>query len=104
MAGKRKMTGFARFLIFLIIVTPLIYSGVSIYKGDHPLDAVKRDFGIDLRGEQTEQVDKPLSTSTDAETEIKDLKEKIDFLRNKNERLEMENEKLNSRIEELESQ
>lgn len=101
MARRLKLTGFARFLIFLLIATPLIYSGVSIYKGDHPLDSLKKDFGIDLRSNNTEQVDEREYDQSDSR-EIDDLQERIDFLRNKNEELEMENERLKSRIIELE--
>jgi len=102
MANRLRMTGFARFFIFLLFAAPLIYSGVSIYKGDHPLDAVHRDFGINLRGDKTEQVDSPSPSSNSGE--LDKLTKRLDYLRDKNEELEMENERLKERIKELEGQ
>ncbi|MBP7821955.1 MAG: hypothetical protein KA010_03460 [Saprospiraceae bacterium] len=40
MASKSKMTGFARFVIFLLIATPLVFSLASYLKGDDPLKLV----------------------------------------------------------------
>ena len=102
MANRLRITGFARFFIFLIISAPLIYSGVSIYKGDHPLDALNRDFGINLRGGQTEQVDTPKNDNDTAQ--LDKLTKRLDYLRDKNEELEIENETLKERIKELEGQ
>ncbi|NNE29521.1 MAG: hypothetical protein HKN16_07785 [Saprospiraceae bacterium] len=101
MATRLKMTGFARFFIFLLIAAPLIYSGVSIYNGDHPLDAVKKDFGIDLRGgsnssDDISKEDLNPSKGNDDQTKL------IKFLREKNEQLEMENEELKAKLKQLE--
>jgi len=45
------MTGCARFLIFLLIFTPLVLIGVSVYNGHNPIDQVKDLLNI----ETTEQ-------------------------------------------------
>lgn len=37
MASKYKLTGCARFLIFFIIVAPLVYFGVTFYTGNDPM-------------------------------------------------------------------
>ncbi len=94
MAGKLKITGFARLFVFLVIVGPLIYAGVSLFRGEHPLDAAKRDFGIDLRGDKTEQVDSPRDQEK--------LNLKIESLLERNESLETENSELKEKIKELE--
>lgn len=42
MAKKYKLTGFARFLIFFVIVTPLVYLGVNYFKGEDPIAPLKK--------------------------------------------------------------
>lgn len=42
MAKKYKLTGFARFLIFFVIVTPLVYLGVNYFKGEDPIAPINK--------------------------------------------------------------
>ena len=41
MAKKYKLTGCARFFIFLVIFAPLVYFGVSYFKGEDPIAPFK---------------------------------------------------------------
>ncbi len=47
MRKKYKMTGFARFLIFLLIFTPIAYFGASYYNGEDPVAKIKEVLKID---------------------------------------------------------
>lgn len=51
MAGKVKTTGFARFLLIMIIVAPLAYLGAAYYNGQDGVENIKKLF----RGEETER-------------------------------------------------
>lgn len=51
--SKFKMTGFARFFIFMIIAAPTIFLGASYYNGEDGIQNLKNLIGI---GEQTEEV------------------------------------------------
>lgn len=51
MAGKVKTTGFARFMLIMIIVAPLAYIGASYYNGQDGIENIKRLF---TRGEVAE--------------------------------------------------
>ena len=41
MATKYKMTGCARFLIFLVVFLPLVYFGVTYFRGENPIEPIK---------------------------------------------------------------
>lgn len=47
MRRKYKMTGCARFFIFLLIFTPLVLIGVSYYNGNNPLEQAKELLNIE---------------------------------------------------------
>lgn len=47
MRRKYKMTGCARFLIFLLIFTPLVLIGVSYYNGNNPIEQIKELLNIE---------------------------------------------------------
>lgn len=42
MAKKYKLTGFARLLIFFVIVTPIVYLGVNYFKGEDPMASINK--------------------------------------------------------------
>lgn len=44
MKKKYKLTGCARFFIFMIIFVPIVWAGVSIYEGNNPLEPIQRLF------------------------------------------------------------
>ncbi|GLR19221.1 hypothetical protein [Portibacter lacus] len=47
MRRKYKMTGCARFFIFLLIFTPLVLIGVSYYNGNNPINQIKELLNIE---------------------------------------------------------
>ncbi len=100
MAKKYKLTGCARFFIFLLIIGPLVYFGVSYFRGENPVEPVK-----ELIKETTEKVKektKDLGSGTsevkeedildgviDAQkTRIQEQKERIETLENQVKQLE----------------
>ena len=99
MAKRFKSTGFARFFIFLIIAAPLIYSAAALIKGENPLDAAKRDLGIDLTGLKSGDNgavydDNGQSTATDNE----DTANLIEVLKSENYRLTDEVNELKAKL------
>lgn len=106
MARRAKLTGFSRFLIFLLIAAPVIYCGVNIVQGENPVDALKRDFGIDLQRDKsaddsssdTRSFEEDNSNASAENTKL------IKYLRSKNEQLELENAELKAQLEALERQ
>lgn len=42
---KYKITGFARFMMFMVVFVPLAYAGFALYKGESPQDGF-----TDLKG------------------------------------------------------
>lgn len=60
--AKSKMTGFARLLIFLIIILPVAFFGASYINGDDPIDKLREFTG---GSEGTNEVVKNTSNSSD---------------------------------------
>jgi len=107
--GTSQMTGFARFFIFLIITAPLIFFGVTYYKGEDPIQTLKNAFG-----EQKEVVEsqpekqKPAAVSPPSETEVNSelakLRDKMEFTEKRNSELYKENEELKSDLKKKDSE
>lgn len=101
MARRRlKLTGFSRFLIFMLFFAPIAYIGISYYQGEDGLQNVK-DIITNIStndGSSTREVkaDKPSQTIT--------LDDQIQILRQRIEQLEKENEELKRALEEARSQ
>lgn len=94
MAQKYKMTGCAKFLIFLIIAVPLAYIGASYYNGVDPFAKIK-EIEIFKSGKDKSSGDaqtKDINTTTVNESTLKkelELKnEEIKFLNKKIKKLE----------------
>ena len=66
MRKKYKLTGFARFLIFMLFFAPLSYIGVSYYQGEDGLEKIKNLFN----SLKTEQADVTPETPTVTSDEI----------------------------------
>ena len=64
MRRKYKITGCARFFFFLLIFTPLVLIGVSVYNGHNPIDQVKEFLNIESTDKPAE---KTIETSTSAD-------------------------------------
>ncbi len=102
MRRKYKMTGFARFLIFLIMFTPLAYMGAAYYNGEDGIEKIKSFIenitSSDEPSEKTVEAEVPreikseekVESETPAETkdviiknqeaEIKELEERLNKL------------------------
>jgi predicted RNase H-like nuclease (RuvC/YqgF family) len=74
MKRKYKLTGCARFLIFMVFFVPAIWIGVSIYQGNNPLDALNDLF-------KTEQVDRPEKTDKTEKTSPNSSVSELSILR-----------------------
>ena len=70
MSKKYKLTGCARFFIFLLIVAPIVYFGVSYFQGEDPFALIK-----DTVENVKEKVDSNTSNS-DTSTSSDDKKTK----------------------------
>ena len=71
MRKKYKITGFARFLIFLILFAPLAYIGASYYNNEDGIANIKNVLGIEKSSEQSIH---------EKEAKIKELEQKISVL------------------------
>lgn len=92
MAGKRKMTGFARLLLALIIIVPGAYIGASYMSGEDGIQNVKNLIGLG-QSKNVEQVRNPSRANTSeqaCEVQIKSYKKQVENLRQENERLRAE--------------
>jgi len=85
MRKKYKLTGFARFFIFMLFFAPLSYIGVSYYQGENGLEKVK-DFFNSLRTEQAEII--PESPSMSSDEVIKMQAQEIELLKQRIQELE----------------
>ena len=64
--AKTQLTGFSRFLIFLLIATPVIFFGVTTYKGEDPMQTL-RDL-VSGKTTPTEQPAQPTSPANSPST------------------------------------
>ena len=106
MAKKVRLTNFARFFIFLVIIVPLAYVGASYINGEDPKENINNllDKEIFSSGEETKLVDpnpepekKDSNESTKVETgqeTIEELKSEVNYYKSKVEDLKAEIEKL----------
>ena len=73
MKRKYKLTGCARFLIFMLIFIPAVWVGVTIYQGGNPLDTVRNVLNI-------EQVDQSDNDGNSQVSEMNILKQELQNL------------------------
>ena len=101
MARSMKLTGFARFLIFLLFAAPLAYVGATYYtEGSIGLDRLKEQVGLSQDGVSTPNREKSLqkeNSTLDPEA----LQIENQALREKIEEKEEEIQQLKDRIREL---
>lgn len=92
MARKMKMTGFARFIIVLVVLTPLAYIGASYYNGEDGVQNLKnliqgkQNSSVTIQADQTE----PANDITTLQTQVRDLNQKIQDLAEENAALKEE--------------
>lgn len=111
--SKVRMTVFSRFILFMIIVVPSAYFGVSYLRGEDGLANLKEAVGIETTtsssgGSSSASSDGSSSSSSSSSTrsnsEIARLK---DDLKEKDERIEelyLENETLKNKLKDQEEQ
>ncbi len=105
MAQKYKMTGCAKFFIFLIIAVPLAYIGASYYNGSDPfakikeIEIFKTDKDNSLKDDQTKNINAPVVNESTLKKELELKNEEIEFLNKKIKKLE---DLVNQQKEELE--
>lgn len=75
---KYKLTGCARFFIFMVIFVPAVVIGVSYYQGTNPVQMVKGLIGMDGSTTKTEQPANDRPNRNKSET--KELQKEIDAL------------------------
>lgn len=92
MAGKRKMTGLARFLLAMIIIVPGAYIGASYINGEDGIENVKKIIGLSPSEKNTEEgKSRDTDSPKDAcELQLNSLKKQVKNLRKENERLRAE--------------
>jgi len=95
MAKKYKMTGCARFLIFLLVFAPLVYFGVSYFRGENPVEGIEK---VIPEGWGKTQNSSDVSDDAIIQGTIDAQKDRIEELEDKIDRLE---EVLNEKNEEI---
>jgi hypothetical protein len=98
MAGKFKMTGFARFFIIMLFVAPLAYIGASYYNGQDGIGNIKRFLHIGETVESNEE------GGTDDSESFNLFKGSSSELRRELDELKAENEDLQERLQEQETE
>ncbi|MCP3930616.1 MAG: hypothetical protein GY705_16120 [Bacteroidetes bacterium] len=104
MARKVKMTGFARFLIAMLIIGPLAYLAASYYNGEDGIGNIKKLLGLE---EQTEIVEDH-SNNTNAANEnttldLKRLEDELELKEQQIKKLYQENGDLTKQLEQKET-
>ena len=97
MARKRmRLTGFARFFLFLIIVIPATYFGVTYYKGEDGLQNLKDWF--QSQANPATEVPTEIEDEADLEEEIEKMRDELKAQKDKLKEMEGEVEDLQETI------
>ena len=100
MAKRRlQLTGFARLFLFLVIMIPSIFFGVSYAKGEDGMQTIKNVFGMETTSSSNDSGDdKPSFSNSNDETysngEIKRLNDELTEKENRLKELYQENKSL----------
>lgn len=99
-----RVTGFARFLLMLVIVTPLAYLGASYINGEDGIENIRSLFRGDAKEQQVtkpsdEESSSPVAQFPDTapssrDVELENLRSDLDFQTRLNKDLKDENEAL----------
>ena len=119
MARRIKVTGFTRFFLFLIIIAPTIFFGVSYYKGVDGIqmlkDMINGDFsGVNTEVTKTEPANAPVETevvppvekpsTSQINGEVAKLQDELDYKNEKIEELYQENASLKEEKKKVEEE
>ena len=102
MKKKYKSTGFARFIIVMLIVAPLAYLGASYANGEDGIENIKNLFKGKDKTEKSIEDDRPKTSVS--ESKVKRLEQRIDRLEKENDELRDELEAKEKEIRELKSE
>lgn len=98
MARRRfKLTGFSRFLIFMLFFVPIAYIGISYYQGEDGLQKAKE---VVTNLSQKKVFDNNETKEVKPQEGKIDLDDQIQILRTRIEQLEKENAELKKALEE----
>ena len=95
MRPKYKVTGCARFFVFLIIFVPAVFFGAAYFRGENGVQIIK-DFYHSIVGEKAEAKAEAKETYDvdDLKEELRKAEEEIDKLKEEIEAKDKEIEKL----------
>ncbi|RMF03797.1 MAG: hypothetical protein D6772_01650 [Bacteroidetes bacterium] len=91
MAARTKLTPFARFLLFLIILLPLAYFGAAYYRGEDPVAKFKSVLGQESKAE----------SSAGTSHKAYDLQDRVQELEKENANLRAELKTLKAELEQI---
>lgn len=104
--GTSQLTGFARFFIFLIIVVPLIFFGVTYFKGEDPMETIESLFNGETKERQDVKREEPntpppppANSETEVNSELAKLRDEMAFKEKRITDLYRENEELKKDLE-----
>ena len=98
MAKRLKMTGFARFIIVMIILAPLAFIGASLYNGEDPVEKFNEIIGE--TGKVTQVVQQDQQTPEQDRADVTSVSEQIKQLEQRIEQLENDNKELKRKLDE----
>ncbi|MBK8706487.1 MAG: hypothetical protein IPN33_24935 [Saprospiraceae bacterium] len=104
MARRLQITGFARFLIVMVILAPAAYIGASYYNGQDGIQNFKNLIGIDSKSATTVDRRENGEEASASSDDVTALTQKNQELESTVETLVGQLEKKNKRIEELEAE
>lgn len=100
MAKKVRLTNFARFFIFLIIVVPLAYLGASYINDEDPKENINKLLDKEIFPTKDDKTSAPLPRQTDKQKDVEentssenmpaleDLRSDVNYYKSKVEELE----------------
>ncbi|MEM1318687.1 MAG: hypothetical protein AAGG75_00455 [Bacteroidota bacterium] len=96
---KLKVTGFTRFVLFIIVTAPLIYLGASYYNGQDGIQNIKELVGLsDSSSSSSTATTKEISVPDKESTKIKQLEREIESLKEENAQLRQQLEAAESKL------
>ncbi|MBK7870937.1 MAG: hypothetical protein IPJ74_09735 [Saprospiraceae bacterium] len=109
--ARRKVTGFTRFLLVMIILVPLAFAGAALYNGKDPIVEAKRLLGIEQTvsndepvSDEVRNVNQPSDTSTRNPTVSKDTRVEMEAMQRRIEKLERDNLELQKRLKQYDAE
>ncbi len=113
--SKFRLTGFARFLLMMIVLAPLAYLGASYYNGEDGIQNIKNIFmgekvhsptveSPDIVPRADESTTRPTPTKEYVDSQVKKLSDDLAEKESRIEKLYLENEQLKKQLREKETE